>query len=192
MQIHEITFGPKKLNEGLLDTVKSGIKSAATGAARAVAPMVYGDKLKPNWMTSDKPALAQAEKLRQQINAKYGVNVQGSKPKTVPPTAATGAPPVVSYKFKPPATPGAAAQAGALPANNTNQILPRPGYLLRVVNPSNKGIYFKDPNGIWYAPSQARGMPPQKITSQKSIDYLNNLADNGAAKEIKNQIGKGI
>lgn len=192
MQIHEITFGAKKLNEGLLDTIKAATKAVTTSGTKALTSRV------PYAQAKRDIDLSQAEKLRQQINAKYGVNVQGSKPVApapatgVPPATATGAPPAVNYKFKPPVTPGVAAQSSVPPTNNTNQILPRPGHVLRLVNPANKGVYFKDPNGIWYAPSQARGMPPQKITSQKSIDYLNNLADNGGATEIKNQAGKGI
>jgi hypothetical protein len=87
MQIHEITFGAKKLNEGLLDTVKAATKAVTTSGAKAVTSRV------PYTQAKRDIDLSQAEKLRQQINAKYGVNVQGSKPTTLPPTAATGVPP---------------------------------------------------------------------------------------------------
>jgi hypothetical protein len=190
MQIHEITFGPKKLNEGLLDTVKAAYTGGGVkGVAKAMtSPAAYA-------RAQNTAALPQVEKLRQQLEKQYGINIQGSKKAAtatgIPPTA-TSVPPAVSYKFTPPATPGVAAQTNVQPPSISNQILPRPGYVLKLINPSNNGVYFKDPNGIWYAPSQARGQPPQKITSQKSIDYLDHRVAGGEAKEIQNQAGKGI
>ena len=88
MQIHEITFGPKKINEGLLDTFKAAAKIATDPNQYAQVKRVAD--------------LSQADKLRQQINAKYGTSVQGHKPKPtapatgVPPATATGVPPSVT------------------------------------------------------------------------------------------------
>lgn len=163
MQIHEITFGPKKLNEGLLDTVKSGIKSAATGAARAVAPMVYGDNIKPDWMAASKPALSQAEKLRQQLEKQYGINIQGSKKAAtgVPPATATGVPPAIVKTAK--------QQGGWITRSTGVQIKPASGN-----NPTmakyKKNLFLLSNNGKW---ADQNGRPANTTVSA----FLNQALD---------------
>jgi hypothetical protein len=155
MQIHDITKRPRRTDETLLDTLKAGIAGAKAVGQAAMSP-TFGA------VTRNQGDLDAAERSRQAINKKYGLDIQGAK---------RGA----SDLFAPPqATQATQTQAAVQQQvqaivktmepefNDLSAVLPDPGQVLVLKATKDGAKYYKTEAGKWFV-QPAVGVVPKEL-----------------------------
>lgn len=175
MQIHDITKRAQRTDEGLLSSLKAGIAGAKAVGQAAMSP-TFGA------VTANQGALDAAEKSRQAINKKYGLNIAPNGPQRTAGEVYAG-------------QNQAQAQAQAQTAQVTQQaqqvtqqftqtqefddlsaILPDPGHVLVLKNTGRDNVkYYKNENGKWFSSSAATPKPVE--LDKARIKWAEGLVD---------------
>lgn len=171
MQIHEITKGPKRTDEGILDDLKAAVTATKTGykqgglkgvAKNLTSRTAYQQALQQNQRADTNKSIDKLEKKwGTQIKRPLSYYVDQLKTPTKPefkPEADKAADqrkqlePEFADTFindePDAATNQVTAPGQASPVNGAGDVLPDPGQALTVT--LNKGNYYKTPNGKWY------------------------------------------
>ena len=158
MQIHEVTKGKKRTDEGILDTVKNAIMNPLSPVGFATAQQQSyhdqaSDRLTQINQSRKERGLNQLSMTRGADEARSGQKLEQEAQRLADQFEQT---PIFADLSTPAAAPGN-----------------------RIVVPAGGGTYYLTDKGIWTNDS----IPPQKITNPATITMLNNIADGGGGKE---------
>jgi hypothetical protein len=195
MQIHEITKGPKRTDEGILDDLKAAVTATKTGykqgglkgvAKNLTSRTAYNQALQQNARADTNKSLDKLEKkwgsqIKRPLSYYVDQLQNPSKPEFKEPSAEAG------NKIKELSPQFTQTFATDAPGNDQTNDLPMPQPGFRFMLPTSvtgyPTDYYMSDKGVWTNDNT----PPEKVTDPKYIEKFNAFVLGGKVKEIKAQ-----